>query len=216
MAPKKRRARLKMPRGNALHSEISRGVTGKLKHLGREILEDRRRVHRSRCADPPLPVDSCLQVAVDSTDRELQHRRSDAPQASIRSRWGDSIPAVRPWRSATWASLVPSYRPPAPQRHFPMKEGARRETNVPRGTAASLGTCICICVDRLRTINRAGAGCNNTAAVAGSESVGVGNCSPDPCRPCRQPAPCRRSCRRSFRRAAPCRRAAPYPRASSF
>ena len=128
-----------MPRGNALHSEISRGVTGKLKHLGREILEDRRRVHRSRCADPPLPVDSCLQVAVDSTDRELQHRRSDAPQASIRSRWGDLIPAVRPWRSATWASLVPSYRPPAPQRHFPMKEGARRETHVPRGSSCQPG-----------------------------------------------------------------------------
>ena len=215
MAPKKRGACLKMPRGNALHSEISRGVTGKLKHLGREILEDRRRVHRSRCADPPLPVDSCLQVAVDSTDRELQHRRSDAPQASIRSRWGDLIPAVRPWRSATWASLVPSYRPPAPQRHFPMKggQGAKRMSHLELMPAW------------VHAYAYASTGCGRSIGQAQGatglrlpdrKAWGAGNCSPDLCRPCHQPAPCHRSCRRSFRRAAPCRRAAPYPRASSF
>lgn len=46
-------------------------VPGELEDLGREVLEDRREVHRSAGADP-LAVRAGLEVPVDPADRELE------------------------------------------------------------------------------------------------------------------------------------------------
>mgnify|MGYP006889529941 CR=1 FL=1 len=61
-----------MSRGDSLDLEILGSVTGELKHLGGEVLEDGGTVDSRGGTDSTVGAHSALQESVDSTDGELQ------------------------------------------------------------------------------------------------------------------------------------------------
>lgn len=79
---------LQMAGGDALHLEVLGGVSGKLEHLGAEVLKDGGAVDGSGGSDAVVGLDALLQVAVDTSDREL--RAEQAHEVSLNSEfWGD-------------------------------------------------------------------------------------------------------------------------------
>lgn len=63
---------LQVARRDTLHLEVLARVTRQLKHLRRQVLEDRRRVHRRRGTDALVGVHPRLEESVDTSDGELQ------------------------------------------------------------------------------------------------------------------------------------------------
>lgn len=85
---------LQMARRDALHLEVLGRVPCQLEHLGRQVLEDGRRVDGRRCADTPTRVAAVLEEAMDAPDGELGRERGEGDG---RARRGE---ARRTWRPA--------------------------------------------------------------------------------------------------------------------
>ena len=71
---------LKVARGDALDLEILRGVSGKLKHLGGEVLKDGSAVHGSGGTHASIAGHTGLQMPVDTTNGEL---RGEVPSVRL-------------------------------------------------------------------------------------------------------------------------------------
>lgn len=63
---------LQVARRDTLHLEVLARVTRQLQHLGRQVLEDRRRVHRGGGTDALVGVHPRLEESVDTPHGELQ------------------------------------------------------------------------------------------------------------------------------------------------
>jgi len=88
--------KLKMARRDTLHSHILRGVTSKLKHLSRQILENSSRVHCSFRTDTDVVLSALLQITMYTTDGELKPCLRTARLWSLPG----AAPSLRPvfWR----------------------------------------------------------------------------------------------------------------------
>ena len=63
---------LQVARCDTLHLEVLARVTRQLQHLGRQVLEDRRRVHGRGSTDTLVGVHPRLEESVDTTHGELK------------------------------------------------------------------------------------------------------------------------------------------------